>query len=92
MMETELLDLWSLDRKSVLFITHDLEEAISLADRVVVLSAGPGTHPIAEFTIDLPRPREVADIRLSPDFLRLHTAIWAVLKEEVLKGYVQGKR
>jgi NitT/TauT family transport system ATP-binding protein len=92
MMETELLDLWSLDRKSVLFITHDLEEAISLSDRVVVLSAGPGTHPIAEFTIDLPRPREVADIRLSTDFLRLHTAIWAVLKEEVLKGYARGKR
>ncbi|WP_158747783.1 ABC transporter ATP-binding protein [Acidisphaera sp. L21] len=92
MMETELLDLWSQDRKSVLFITHDLEEAISLSDRVVVLSAGPGTHPIAEFTIDLPRPREVADIRLSPDFLRLHTAIWGVLKEEVLKGYAQGKR
>jgi ABC-type sulfate/molybdate transport systems ATPase subunit len=60
LMENELLELWSTDRKSVLFITHDLEEAISLSDRVIVLSAGPETHPIGEFTIDLPRPRDVA--------------------------------
>ena len=52
------------NRKSVLFITHDLEEAIALSDRVVVLSAGPATHPIGEFAIDLPRPRDVAEIRL----------------------------
>ena len=92
MMETELLALWQSNRKSVLFITHDLEEAIALSDRVIVLSAGPGTHPLAEFAIDLPRPREVADIRLSPRFLALHTAIWAVLKQEVLTGYAQGKQ
>ena len=92
LMENELLDLWSANRKSVLFITHDLEEAISLSDRVVVLSAGPGTHPIGEFAIDLPRPRDVAEIRLSPRFVELHEAIWHVLKAEVLKGYAQGKR
>jgi NitT/TauT family transport system ATP-binding protein len=89
LMEDELLELWSADRKSVLFVTHDLEEAISLSDRVVVLSAGPGTRPIAEFTIDLERPREVAEIRMTQRFLELHAAIWDVLKAEVLKGYAR---
>ena len=91
LMENELLELWSANRKSVLFITHDLEEAISLSDRVVVLSAGPATHPIGEFAIDLPRPRDVAEIRMTPRFVELHEAIWQVMKDEVLKGYAQGK-
>jgi NitT/TauT family transport system ATP-binding protein len=92
LMENELLDLWSADRKSVVFITHDLEEAIALADRVVVLSAGPETRPIGEFVIDLPRPRDVAEIRLTPQFLALHTQIWHAMKEEVLKGYARQQR
>ena len=91
LMENELLELWSANRKSVLFITHDLEEAIALSDRVVVLAAGPGTHPIAEFVIDLPRPRDVADIRMTPRFVELHGALWHPLKSEVLKGYAQSK-
>jgi NitT/TauT family transport system ATP-binding protein len=91
LMENELLELWSADRKSVVFITHDLDEAISLSDRVVVLSAGPGSHPIGEFEIDLPRPRDVAEIRLTPRFIELHTKIWQTMKEEVLKGYAQQK-
>lgn len=89
LMENELLDLWSADRKSVLFVTHDLEEAISMSDRVIVLSVGPGTHPIGEFRIDLPRPRDVSEIRMTPAFLDLHREIWACLKEEVVKSYVQ---
>ena len=89
LMENELLELWNLDRKSVLFITHDLEEAIALSDRVVVLSAGPATRPIGEFAIDLPRPRDVAEIRLTPRFIELHDRIWHSMKEEVLKGYAQ---
>jgi NitT/TauT family transport system ATP-binding protein len=89
LMENELLDLWSADRKSVVFITHDLEEAISLSDRVVVLSAGPGSHPIGEYVIDIPRPRDVAEVRLTPRFMELHAAMWHAMKEEVLKGYVQ---
>ncbi len=91
LMENELLELWSADRKSVLFITHDLEEAISLSDRVVVLSAGPATHPIGEFAIDLPRPRDVAEIRMTPRFVELHGAIWQTMKAEVLKGYAQSR-
>ncbi|MBY3307609.1 ABC transporter ATP-binding protein [Rhizobium laguerreae] len=89
LMEDELLQLWSADRKSVVFVTHDLEEAISLSDRVVVLSAGPGTHPIAEFDIDLERPREVSEIRMTQRFLQLHSAIWEVLRGEVLKSYAR---
>jgi len=89
LMENELLELWSADRKSVIFITHDLEEAISLSDRVVVLSAGPATHPIGEFAIDLPRPRDVSEIRMTPRFIELHDRIWHSMKEEVLKGYAQ---
>ncbi len=87
LMENELLEIWSANRKSVLFITHDLEEAISLSDRVVVLSAGPESHPIGEFAIDLPRPRDVAEIRMTPRFIELHSQIWRAMKEEVLKSY-----
>jgi NitT/TauT family transport system ATP-binding protein len=92
LMENELLELWSADRKSVVFITHDLEEAIALSDRVVVLSAGPATRPIGEFAIDLPRPRDVADIRMTPRFVEIHTEIWRAMKDEVLKGYAQTQR
>jgi NitT/TauT family transport system ATP-binding protein len=76
-------------RKAVLFITHDLDEAIAMSDRVVVLSAGPASHPMGEFHIDMPRPRDVAEIKTSPRFIELHAAIWAVLRDEVLKGYAQ---
>ncbi len=89
LMENEVLELWSSKRKAVLFITHDLDEAIAMSDRVVVLSAGPASHPIGEFAVDLARPRDVAEIKTTPRFLELHAAIWAVLREEVLKGYAQ---
>ena len=92
LMENELLELWSADRKSVLFITHDLEEAIALSDRVIVLSAGPATRPIADFAIDLPRPRDVNEIRLTPRFVELHGKIWHAMKDEVLKGYAQSRQ
>ena len=92
LMENELLELWSAKKKAVLFITHDLDEAIALSDRVVVLAAGPGTHPIGEFIIDLPRPRDVAEIRTHPRFVELHAQIWDALREEVLKGYQQQKQ
>jgi NitT/TauT family transport system ATP-binding protein len=89
LMENEVLALWAARKKAVLFITHDLDEAIAMSDRVVVLSAGPATHPIGEFAIDLPRPRDVAEVRVHPRFIELHGQIWAVLREEVLKGYAQ---
>ena len=92
LMENELLALWAGDgqaRKAVLFITHDLDEAIAMSDRVVVMSAGPGSRPIGEFAVDLPRPRDVAEVRVTPRFIELHNAIWDVLREEVLRGYQQ---
>ncbi len=89
LMENELLALWQARRRAVLFITHDLDEAIALSDRVVVMSAGPASRPIGEFVIDLPRPRDVAEVRHTPRFMALHQAIWAVLRDEVLKGYRQ---
>ena len=92
LMENEVLALWNAKKKAVLFITHDLDEAIAMSDRVVVLSAGPGTHPIGEFVIDLPRPRDVAEIRTDPRFVELHQQIWSVLRDEVLKGYQQQKK
>jgi NitT/TauT family transport system ATP-binding protein len=89
LMENEVLGLWQSKKKAVLFITHDLDEAIAMSDRVVIMSAGPGSHPMGEFTIDLPRPRDVAEVRVTPRFIELHQAIWDVLREEVLKGYQQ---
>ncbi len=89
LMENELLALWSADRKSVVFITHDLEEAIALSDRVVVLSAGPGTRPIGDYPIDLPRPRDVSEIRLESRFVELHSRIWHAMKQEVVKAYLR---
>lgn len=91
MMENELLELWAGQRRSVLFITHDLEEAISMSDRVLLLSAGPASHVIGEYVIDLPRPRDVSEIRLTPAFLDLHRRIWSDLKSEVLKTYEQAR-
>jgi NitT/TauT family transport system ATP-binding protein len=89
LMENEVLALWASKKKAVLFITHDLDEAIAMSDRVVILSAGPASRPIGEFVIDMPRPRDVAEIKTSPRFIELHAAIWAVLRDEVLKGYAQ---
>lgn len=91
LMENELLNLWAAKKKAVLFITHDLDEAIAMSDRVVVMSVGPSSHPIGEFEIDLERPRDVAEIRVTPRFIELHNAIWSVLRQEVLKGYERQK-
>jgi NitT/TauT family transport system ATP-binding protein len=84
-----LLDLWSADRKAVLFVTHDLEEAIALSDRVVIMSAGPAARIIGDWKVALPRPRDIAEVKLEKAFQDLHREIWAVLKAEVLKGYAQ---
>ena len=84
-----LLELWNADRKAVLFVTHDLEEAIALADRVVIMSAGPSARIIGDWVVPLPRPRDIFEARLDKEFHSLHREIWSVLKEEVLKGYAQ---
>ena len=84
-----LLELWSADRKAVMFVTHDLEEAIALSDRVVIMSAGPAAHIIGDWTVPLARPRDIAEVKLDPAFHRLHRDIWDKLKDEVMKGYAQ---
>lgn len=88
-METELLELWTGSPKTVLFVTHDLEEALSLADEVVVLSAGPASRIVARHLVDLPRPRDLMDIRTEPRFAELYREIWAQLKQEVLTSYAR---
>ena len=84
-----LLELWNADRKAVLFVTHDLEEAIALADRVVIMSAGPRARIIGNWRVPLPRPRDISEVRLEHEFHALHREIWSVLKDEVMKGYAQ---
>jgi len=88
-MSNELLALWEQTRPSVIFVTHDLEEAISLADRVVVMTVGPGTVKDV-YDIDLPRPRgAVQEIRFEPRFLELHQQIWESLRDEVERAYAR---
>ncbi|MDE2007168.1 MAG: ABC transporter ATP-binding protein [Rhodospirillales bacterium] len=88
-MSNELLAMWDKLKPSVLFVTHDLEEAIALADKVVVMTVGPGTVK-ATFDIDLPRPRgAVQDIRFEPRFLELYQQIWEALREEVEQAYAR---
>jgi NitT/TauT family transport system ATP-binding protein len=88
-MSNELLTLWERQKPSVLFVTHDLEEAIGLADKVVVITAGPGTVK-AVFDIDLPRQRgAVQDIRFDKRFLELYQQIWQALREEVEQAYAR---
>ncbi|MDR3464803.1 MAG: ABC transporter ATP-binding protein [Xanthobacteraceae bacterium] len=82
-----LLELWSAARKAVVFVTHDLEEAIALADRVVIMSAGPSSRIIGDWRVPLARPRDIFEIRLDGAFHDLHREIWQVLKAEVVKSY-----
>jgi NitT/TauT family transport system ATP-binding protein len=91
LMEDELLQMWSSLNASVVFVTHDLEEAISLADRVCVLTAGPGTVK-GIYSIDLPRPRKVEEIRFDPRFVQLYQQIWEDLREEVMISYERTKQ
>src|SRR5579875_2433071 len=91
LMGNELLNLWSAFSSSVVFVTHDLEEAIALADRVCVLTAGPATVK-GIYTIDLPRPRKVAEIRFDPRFVQLYHDIWEDLRDEVMISYERTKQ
>lgn len=88
-MSNELLGLWEQTRPTVIFVTHDLEEAIGLADKVVVVTASPGTVK-AVYDVDLPRPRgAVQEIRFGDRFQELHHQIWGALREEVERAYAR---
>ncbi|HEY6213338.1 MAG TPA: ABC transporter ATP-binding protein [Vicinamibacterales bacterium] len=85
-MEAELLALWDRSNKTILFVTHDLEEAISLADEVIVLSSGPDSRVVARHPVPLERPRDLLDLRTQPAFLDLYRELWAVLRDEVIRS------
>jgi NitT/TauT family transport system ATP-binding protein len=87
-MSGELLGLWEQTRPAVIFVTHDLEEAIALADKVVVLTAGPGRVK-AVFDVALPRPRNAQEIRFAPEFVQLYSQIWEALRSEVETAYAR---
>jgi NitT/TauT family transport system ATP-binding protein len=90
-MSNELLQLWELTKPTVVFVTHDLEEAIALADRVVVMTAGPATVK-ATFRVELPRPRTVQEIRFTPEFVALYEEIWQCLRGEVELTYARSTK
>ncbi len=86
-MESELLALWeSSGRKTIVFVTHDLEEALALADRVIVLSAGPASRVVSEHAVPIDRPRDLVELRTQPEFIDLYRAVWADLRAEVVKS------
>jgi NitT/TauT family transport system ATP-binding protein len=88
-MEAELLALWEggpRATKTIVFVTHDLEEALALADQVVVLSAGPASRVVARHPVTLERPRDLLDLRTQPAFVDLYRSVWADLRQEVLRS------
>jgi len=89
LMEQELLGLWQELGSTVLFVTHDLEEAIALADRIILLGAGPGSRLKGDFAVDLARPRNVVEARFTPGFGDIYQRVWTTLREEVLASYAR---
>jgi sulfonate transport system ATP-binding protein len=89
LMEQELLGLWQELQATVLFVTHDLEEAIALSDRVLLLTAGPRSHLKGSYPVDLPRPRNVVEARFTPGFNEIYERVWNGLREEVLASYAR---
>jgi NitT/TauT family transport system ATP-binding protein len=85
MMHDELLRIWDVDKKTILFITHDLTEAITLSDRIVVMSARPGTVK-AVIDIDLPRPRDAFLLQTTPEFIEIYRHVWDLLRDDIRKS------
>jgi NitT/TauT family transport system ATP-binding protein len=88
LMEGELLKLWQGSGKTVIFVTHDLEEAIALADEVIVMTAGPARVK-ARYEVTLPRPRDIEQVRFDPRFTELYSRMWNDLRDEVLESYAR---
>lgn len=85
MMHEELLRIWDVEKKTILFITHDLVEAITLSDRIVILSARPGSVK-TEMTINLPRPRDPFLLQTTPEFIEIYRKLWDLLREDIRRG------
>jgi NitT/TauT family transport system ATP-binding protein len=92
LMEQELLGLWQEQRATVLFVTHDLEEAIALSDRVLLLTAGPRSHLRGDYAVALPRPRNVVEARFMPGFGDVYERVWSGLREEVMASYASQRK
>ena len=92
LMENELLGLWQDLRATVLFVTHDLEEAIAMSDRVLLMTAGPGARLKGDYRVDLPRPRNVVEARFMPGFAQVYERVWSELREEVLASYERSRQ
>jgi NitT/TauT family transport system ATP-binding protein len=90
-MEMELLTLWTGSGRTVVFVTHDLEEAIALADEVLVVSAGPESRIVSRHAVPLERPRDLMDLRTQPGFHDFYTRIWTDLRQEVLRSRKPGE-
>ncbi len=91
MVENEVLDLWAGSNKTVVFVTHDLEEAIAMSDRVVLLTAGPASHIKGDYPVTLDRPRNVQEVKFLPAFTALYENIWEGMRGEVLASYERQK-
>ena len=89
LMENKLLELWQELKATVLFVTHDLEEAIAMADRVILFTAGPNARVKGDYLIRLPRPRSVEEARFIPGFAGIYESLWRNLKEEVMRTYAR---
>jgi NitT/TauT family transport system ATP-binding protein len=85
LLQEELLRIWDETRKTVLFITHSIDEALVLGDRVIVMTAHPGRIK-ADIAVDFPRPREVYKLKTTPQFGELSYRVWDLLKEEVMRA------
>jgi NitT/TauT family transport system ATP-binding protein len=88
-LQAELLKLWQRSRPTVLFVTHDLVEAIALSDRILVFTSNPGTIK-REYTVDIPRPRDPFRIHETPGFPELHEALWSDIRAEIDSGATAG--
>ena len=89
-MESEILNLWRESGNTVVFVTHDLEEAIALSTQVFLLSAGPASRLVGQYPIDLAWPRDLIDVKTDPRFHEVFRHVWNDLRHEVLKSYERG--
>ena len=85
-LEEDILKIWQETRKTIVFVTHDLAEAITLADRVILMTARPATIK-GEYVITLPRPRSAVETKFTPQFIEIHKRIWEDLSSEVKKSH-----
>ena len=90
LLQEELLKIWEESKKTVLFITHSIDEALILGDRVIVMTARPGTIK-ADITVQFPRPREVYELKASAAFGELSYNVWTQLRDEVTRAKAEEK-